>query len=62
MPTAHTTSIWEDHNQPEKTLQKQFPQRGTMTTHSDLFKNLALSTGDYVLPDELPKVDEFSTF
>ncbi|XP_018800643.1 PREDICTED: cytokine receptor-like [Bactrocera latifrons] len=56
LPTGHTASTRQDHNQTDKRFQQQFPQTTTIPTQSDLFTNLALTTGDYVLPDELPKI------
>nr|WKE35095.1 domeless 3 [Bactrocera dorsalis] len=56
LPTAHTATIRQDHNETDKPFKQQLPQTTTIPAQSDLFKNLALTTGDYVLPDELPKI------
>ncbi|XP_050327902.1 uncharacterized protein LOC126757993 isoform X2 [Bactrocera neohumeralis] len=56
LSTAHTATIRQDHNETDKPFQQQLPQTTTIPAQSDLFKNLALTTGDYVLPDELPKI------
>ncbi|XP_036232221.2 cytokine receptor isoform X3 [Bactrocera oleae] len=56
LPTAHMATTREDQNEAEKPLQQQFPQIAIKPAQSEPFKNFALTTDDYVLPDELPKI------